>query len=101
MDNPALTELTETQVVAAVAAVVSAFHGGAELLKLVKKKRQARKGRDQAQQEFEEEQLQQSLVTGEQQINLRYAQDTRELGEFMRVGDGKPQWPQHICKSRN
>lgn len=72
---------------AAVAAVVSAFHGGAELLKLIKNRR-ARKVRDQGQQEVEENKLENSLVTGEQQINLRYAQDRRELGEFMRVGDG-------------
>lgn len=72
-----------------MSAVISAFHGGSELLKHVRKKRRARKARDQAQQEFEEEQLQNSLVTGEQQIGLRYAQDTREFGDFMRVGDGK------------
>ncbi|KAF2852777.1 hypothetical protein T440DRAFT_516079 [Plenodomus tracheiphilus IPT5] len=75
------------EVVAAVAAVVSAFHGGAELLSLVKKKRRARKIRDHAQQEFEENQLENSLVLGEQQIGLRYAQDQRELGDYMRVGD--------------
>lgn len=75
------------EVVAAVAAVVSAFHGGAELLSLVKKKRRARKIRDHVQQEFEENQLEFSLVTGEQQIGLRYAQDQRELGAYMRVGD--------------
>lgn len=84
-----LTRLIDTQVVAAVAAVVSAFHGGAELLKIVKEKRRTRKARDQAQQEWEEKLLQDSLVTGEQQISLRWAQDTRELGEYMRVGDGK------------
>ncbi|KAL6702771.1 hypothetical protein ACN47E_000955 [Coniothyrium glycines] len=75
------------EVVAAVAAVVSAFHGGSELLKIVKEKRRTRKARDQAQQEWEETQLQDSLVTGEQQIRLRWAQDIQELGEYMRVGD--------------
>ncbi|KAF1842560.1 uncharacterized protein K460DRAFT_188236 [Cucurbitaria berberidis CBS 394.84] len=75
------------EVVAAVSAVISAFHGGSELLKHIKTKRRTRKARDQAQQEFEEKQLQESLVTGEQQIGFRYTQDMRELGDLMRVGD--------------
>jgi len=75
------------EIVAAVSAVVSAFHGGSELLKLVKQKRRARKARDQGQQEWEEEQLQDSLIAGEQQIALRYKQDQRELGDYVRVGD--------------
>ena len=74
---------------AAVSAVVSAFHGGSELLRHVRRRRRARRARDAAQEDFEEEQLQTSLVAGKQQIGLRYAQDTRELGDFMRVGDGK------------
>ncbi|KAF1948045.1 hypothetical protein EJ02DRAFT_417523 [Clathrospora elynae] len=75
------------EVFAAVSAVISAFHGGSELLKHVKQKRRTRKARDLAQQEWEEKQLQESLVSGEQQIDLRYKQDLRELGDFMRVGD--------------
>lgn len=72
------------EVVAAVAAVVSAFHGGAELLKHIKtKRRQAR----QARQEFEEDQLQSSLETGEKQITQHYDQDMRQYGDLMRVGD--------------
>jgi hypothetical protein len=67
---------------------VSAFHGGSELLKLVKQKRRARKARDHGQQEWEEEQLQASLLAGEQQIDLRYKQDQRELGDYVRGGDG-------------
>lgn len=74
------------EVVAAVSAIISAFHGGSELLKHIKEKR--RKSR-RAQQEFEEKQLQDSLVSGEQQIGFRYAQDMREFGDLMRVGDGK------------
>jgi hypothetical protein len=74
------------EVVAAVSAVVSAFHAGSELLKHVKSKR--RKAR-QAQQDFEEKQLQDSLVSGEQQIGSRYAQDMRQFGDLVRVGDGK------------
>jgi hypothetical protein len=74
------------EVVAAVSAIISAFHGGTELLKHVKAKR--RKSR-QARQEFEEKQLQDSLLSGEQQIGFRYAQDMREFGDLIRVGDGK------------
>ncbi|KAH7401014.1 hypothetical protein DE146DRAFT_755450 [Phaeosphaeria sp. MPI-PUGE-AT-0046c] len=72
------------EVVAAVSAIISAFHGGSELLKHIKAKR--RKSR-QAQQEFEEKQLQESLMSGEQQIGFRYAQDMKEFGDLMRVGD--------------
>jgi hypothetical protein len=79
------------QVVAAVAAVVSAFHGGSELLKVVKEKRRFRKARDLAQQQWEEEQLQTSLIAGKQQIELRYNQDQRELGDYVRIGDGMSQ----------
>jgi hypothetical protein len=68
--------------------VVSAFHAGSELLKHIKAKR--RKARAaQAQQEFEEKQLQDSLVSGEQQIGFRYTQDVREMGDVVRVGDSK------------
>jgi hypothetical protein len=77
--------------VAAVAAVISAFHGGNELLKVVKEKRRSRKARNLAQQQWEEEQLQTSLITGKQQIELRYKQDERELGDYVRVGDGMSQ----------
>ena len=82
-----------------MSAVISAFHGGSELLKHIKTKRRARKARDQAQQEFEERQLQDSLVTGEQQIGLRYTQDMRELGDLMRVGDGKSHIVRTPCAS--
>jgi hypothetical protein len=78
------------EVVAAVSGIVSAFHGGSELLKHIKEKR--RKSR-RVQQEIGERQLQDSLqnslVSGEQQIGFRYAQDIREFGDLMRVGDGK------------
>ncbi|KZM24042.1 uncharacterized protein EKO05_0004608 [Ascochyta rabiei] len=77
--------MSGVEVVAAVSAIVSAFHAGSELLKHIKAKR--RKARAQAQQEFEEKQLQDSLVSGEQQIGSRYAQDMREMGDLVRVGD--------------
>lgn len=67
--------------------MVSAFHAGSELLKHIKAKR--RKSRAAAQQEFEEKQLQDSLVSGEQQIGFRYTQDMREMGDVVRVGDSK------------
>jgi hypothetical protein len=81
-----------TQVVAAVSAIISAFHGGSDLLKHIKQKR--RKARAQAQQDFEEKQLQNSLDSGELQIGLRYTQDIRELGDYVRVGDGE-YWLDH------
>jgi hypothetical protein len=67
--------------------VISAFHAGSELLKHIKAKR--RKARAAAQQEFEEKQLQDSLVSGEQQIGFRYTQDMREMGDVVRIGDSK------------
>jgi hypothetical protein len=70
-----------------VSAIISAFHGGSDLLKHIKQKR--RKARAQAQQDFEEKQLQNSLDSGELQIGLRYTQDIRELGDYVRVGDGR------------
>lgn len=74
------------EVIAAVAAIVSAFHGGSELLKHIKERR--RKSRQAQRQELEEK-LQESLVLGEQQIDARYAQDMRDFGDLMRVGDGE------------
>lgn len=35
--------------------------------------------------------MQTSLITGKQQIELRYKQDERELGDYVRVGDGMSQ----------
>ncbi len=55
-------------------------------MKIVKEKR--RKTR-QSQQDFEERQLQESLTLGEQQIGSRYAQDIKDMGDIMVVGDSK------------
>lgn len=74
------------QVVAAVSAVISAFHDGSEQLKHLREKR--RNARTQTQQEFEERQLEDSLETSERQIGFRYAQDMKELGDHIRIGDG-------------
>jgi hypothetical protein len=35
--------------------------------------------------------LQTSLIAGKQQIELRYNQDQRELGDYVRIGDGMSQ----------
>jgi hypothetical protein len=75
----------ETQVIGAVAAVVSAFHGGAELVAHIKKKRRKRRG----EQAYKENQLQDSLESGEAQVETRYAADCRELGEWVKRGDGE------------
>jgi hypothetical protein len=77
------------EVVAAVSAIISAFHGGSELLKHVKAKRRRVRQARQSQQELEEKQLEDSLESGEQQIGFRWAQDEREFGDLIRVGDGK------------
>ncbi|KAF2815404.1 uncharacterized protein BDZ99DRAFT_472681 [Mytilinidion resinicola] len=73
----------EPQVIGAVAAVVSAFHGGAELVAQMKKKHKKRKG----EQAYKEKQLQESLQSGEIQVETRYAADCRELGEYVKRGD--------------
>ena len=65
--------------------MVSAFHGGAELVAHMKKKHRRRK----SQQQFEEQQLQDSLETGENTVGQRYSTDLKELGEIVRVGDGR------------
>lgn len=74
----------ETQVIGAVSAVVSAFHGGAELVAHIKKKYKRRK----SEQAYKERQLQESLQTGEVQVEQRYAADCRELGAYVKKGDG-------------
>ncbi|OCK86368.1 hypothetical protein K432DRAFT_376868 [Lepidopterella palustris CBS 459.81] len=71
------------EVIGAVAAVVSAFHGGAELVAHIKKKHRKRK----SEQAYKEKQLQESLQTGEVQVEQRYASDCRELGEWVKRGD--------------
>jgi hypothetical protein len=77
------------EVVAAVSAIISAFHGGSELLKHIKAKRRRVRQAQQSQQELEEKQLEDSLESGEQQIGFRWAQDQREFGDLIRIGDGK------------
>ncbi|KAF2204990.1 hypothetical protein GQ43DRAFT_437421 [Delitschia confertaspora ATCC 74209] len=71
------------EVVGAVAAVVSAFHGGAELVAHIKNKHRKRK----SEQAYQEKQLQESLETGETQVGQRFAADCKELGDIVKMGD--------------
>jgi hypothetical protein len=91
--DPAAPTMSGIEVVAAVSAIISAFHGGSELLKHIKEKRRKVRQARQLQQEFEEKQLEDSLVSGKQQIGFRWEQDLRQFGDLIRVGDGKL----HLC----
>lgn len=88
---PALSRLTHAdpmnslQVSVAVSAVASAFHSGAELLKQLKKQRKKRRGED----AYREKTLLESLEHAETQIEERYAIDSKELGQSVRIGDSK------------
>ncbi|KAJ9662571.1 hypothetical protein H2201_006059 [Coniosporium apollinis] len=72
------------QVVAAVSAVVSAFHGGYELIKRIKERR---RGKKQAAQASKEEDLQESLQEGERTVQQRFNDDCQELGVLFMTGD--------------
>jgi hypothetical protein len=73
------------ETVAAVSAVVSAFHGGADLVKQIRKRSKRRKG----EQAVKEKLLQEALETGEVQISQRYTAHYDELGARFKTGDGK------------
>jgi hypothetical protein len=79
----------QLQVFAAVAAVVSAFHGGADLVASIKKKNRRRSNDADSDDEAERQKLQVSLETGESQIGFRYAADMNKFGDLVRVGDGQ------------
>jgi hypothetical protein len=80
----------QSQVFAAVAAVVSAFHGGADLVASIKKKNRRRSNdADSGDDGAERQKLQVSLETGESQIGFRYAADMNKFGDLVRVGDGQ------------
>jgi ribosomal protein L32 len=70
---------------ASVSAVVSAFHGGADLVSQIRKRSKRRKG----EQALKEKLLQESLETGELQISQRYTSHYEELGQRFKTGDGK------------
>ncbi|KAF2687153.1 hypothetical protein K458DRAFT_415423 [Lentithecium fluviatile CBS 122367] len=75
------------EVFAAVAAVVSAFHGGADLVANIKKQARRRSSNSENEDEAERKKLQVSLETGESQIGFRYAADMNKFGDIIRVGD--------------
>jgi hypothetical protein len=78
------------QVFAAVAAVVSAFHGGADLVANIKKKSHRRSSLTDDDDESERKKLRVSLETGESQVGFRYAADMNKFGDMVRIGDGTP-----------
>lgn len=69
----------------AVAAVVSAFHSGADLVKDIRKRSKKKKG----EQFMREKMLQEALESGESQISQRYTTHHQELGARFSTGDGK------------
>lgn len=83
---------------AAVAAVVSAFHGGADLVANIKKKNRRRSSNADNDDEAERKKLQVSLETGESQIGFRYAADMNKFGDLVRVGDGQFACPKSVSK---
>ncbi|KAK4991129.1 hypothetical protein LTR50_002059 [Elasticomyces elasticus] len=70
-------------VVSCVAAVVSAFHGGAELIETVKKKHKKRK----KERDCREEILQESLFHGEREVKSSYDTEYTRFGAAFSVGD--------------
>ena len=70
-----------------MSAVVSAFHGAAELAKQIKKKRRKRRS-----DQVNEKQLQAALEAGEFQVQQRDAAYRAELGLRFQTGDGRPPW---------
>ncbi|KAF2432857.1 hypothetical protein EJ08DRAFT_658846 [Tothia fuscella] len=68
---------------AAVSAVVSAFHGGVDSVKQIRKRSKKRKG----EQFIKEKLLQEALESGEAQVSERYTQYFQEIGEQFKSGD--------------
>ncbi|KAK5020335.1 hypothetical protein LTR60_000612, partial [Cryomyces antarcticus] len=75
--------MSELDVVNCIAAVVSAFHGGAELTKALKKRNKKRK----TEQAYKEKMLQEALVAGETQVKRRYDDEFNQLGVAFSKGD--------------
>lgn len=76
------------QVHQSVAAIVSAFHGAADLTTQIRPRKSTRDVNGQRLEESQRTQLHLSLLTAESQIDLRYVAETKKLGERMRRGDG-------------
>ncbi|KAF2086640.1 hypothetical protein K490DRAFT_66422 [Saccharata proteae CBS 121410] len=81
--HPDADEFTLRQVSTAVSAVVSAFHSGAELVQLMRK----RNRRSRSEQAYKEKALLDSLEAGETRVESQYAADCNEIGAGMRKGD--------------
>ncbi|TKA79249.1 hypothetical protein B0A49_00909 [Cryomyces minteri] len=75
--------MSELDVVDCIAAVVSAFHGGAELMRALKKRNKKRK----TEQAYKEKMLQEALMAGETQVKRRYAEEFNQLGVAFSKGD--------------
>lgn len=86
-ENQWALAMSGLEVVGCIAAVVSAFHGGAELVKAIKKKHKKRKD---VERDFQEKQLQESLEQGEKQVSVRYCAEYDVFGYAFRAGDGMP-----------
>ena len=78
-------------VVACVAAVVSAYQDGTELVKKYKERRQARKALQH--QEETTEELELSLCRGERTVQDQYNRDYRRFGQSFADGDCEPSTP--------
>ncbi|KAK5007755.1 hypothetical protein LTR28_004878 [Elasticomyces elasticus] len=78
-----MSGLEVVALVSCVAAVVSAFHGGAELIEIIKKKHKKRKNERDCQEKI----LQQSLVQGERQVKDSYDAEYTRFGAAFSVGD--------------
>ncbi|KAJ4305417.1 hypothetical protein N0V90_000948 [Kalmusia sp. IMI 367209] len=108
--TPTLVELKNRRsqrvqlVFAAVAAVISAFHGGVELVTHVKKKA-ASQSSDLGTEEDERRQLQVSLETAELQLGFRFSTEEARFGDIVRVGDGlypaRPKSVSNTCTDDN
>ncbi|KAF2644765.1 hypothetical protein P280DRAFT_179519 [Massarina eburnea CBS 473.64] len=74
--------MSRLEVFAAVAAVVSAFHTGAELAAQIERKRWRRDSKSENDEEDERRKLQVSLETAESLIGFRYAADIDKVGDI-------------------
>ena len=72
---------------AAIIAVSTAFHAGADSMREIKKRRPRKKKGEQV---AMEKLVLDTLETAESQISSRYAAHLEELGQQFQFGDGKP-----------
>lgn len=81
--------MSSLQVLAAVAAVISAFHAAATLVANVEERKSFSNDEIVTN---ERTRLRISLQTAEAQLGLRFSTEEARFGEIVRVGDGAP-WP--------